>query len=109
MKRFPSSRAENTTISLSGHLQSQPEGSQQFLQHKEYQILAYLWKNCINSYLAVRKFLGHPNTLKLPNGWHPLMEKKNMIHLESEWRKINPPPPKQVSKTSQRPAAAIPT
>ncbi|MBW0460697.1 hypothetical protein O181_000412 [Austropuccinia psidii MF-1] len=22
------------------------------LQHKEYQILAYLWKNCINSYLT---------------------------------------------------------
>ncbi|MBW0576638.1 hypothetical protein O181_116353 [Austropuccinia psidii MF-1] len=34
------------------------------LQHKEYQILADLWKNCMNSYLTVRKFLGHPNTCK---------------------------------------------
>ena len=51
------------------------------LQFKEYQILADLWKNCINSYLTVRKFLGHPNTCKLLNGWHPLMEKKNMMLL----------------------------
>ncbi|MBW0547713.1 hypothetical protein O181_087428 [Austropuccinia psidii MF-1] len=32
------------------------------LQYEECQILAYLWKNCMNSYLTVRKFLGHPNT-----------------------------------------------
>ncbi|MBW0539087.1 hypothetical protein O181_078802 [Austropuccinia psidii MF-1] len=38
------------------------------LQHKEYQILADLWKICMNSYLTVRKFLGHPNTCKLLNG-----------------------------------------
>ncbi|MBW0577977.1 hypothetical protein O181_117692 [Austropuccinia psidii MF-1] len=43
------------------------------LQHTEYQILAYLWKNCMNSYLTVRNFLGHPNTCKLLGGWHPLM------------------------------------
>ncbi|MBW0564664.1 hypothetical protein O181_104379 [Austropuccinia psidii MF-1] len=68
------------------------------LQHKEYQILADLWKNCINSYITVRKFLGHPRTFKLPNGWHPLMEKKKMTLLTAEWRKNNPPPPKQVQK-----------
>ncbi|MBW0505159.1 hypothetical protein O181_044874 [Austropuccinia psidii MF-1] len=68
------------------------------LQHKEYQILAYLWKNCM-IHLGVMKFLGHPNTCKLLNGWHPLMKKKNMILLTVEWRKINPPPPKQVTKT----------
>ncbi|MBW0591976.1 hypothetical protein O181_131691 [Austropuccinia psidii MF-1] len=68
------------------------------LQHKEYQILADLWKNCMNSYLTVRKFLGHPNTCKLLNGWHPLMEKKNMMLLTAEWRKNNPPPPKQVPR-----------
>ncbi|MBW0522532.1 hypothetical protein O181_062247 [Austropuccinia psidii MF-1] len=49
------------------------------LQHKEYQILVDLWKNCMNSYLTVRKFLGHPNTCKLLNGWHPLMDKKNIM------------------------------
>ncbi|MBW0568206.1 hypothetical protein O181_107921 [Austropuccinia psidii MF-1] len=70
------------------------------LQHKEYQILADLWKNCINSYLTVRKFLGHPNTCKLLNGWHRLMEKKNTILLTAEWRKNNPSPPKQVPKTA---------
>ncbi|MBW0560459.1 hypothetical protein O181_100174, partial [Austropuccinia psidii MF-1] len=70
------------------------------LQHKEYQILADLWTNCMNFYLTVRKFLGHPNTCKLLNGWHPLMEKKNMILLAGEWRKNNSPPPKQVPKTA---------
>ncbi|MBW0551907.1 hypothetical protein O181_091622 [Austropuccinia psidii MF-1] len=68
------------------------------LQHKEYQILADLWKNCMNSYLTVRKFLSHPNTCKLLNGRHPLMEKKNMMLLTAEWRKNNPPPPKQVPR-----------
>ncbi|MBW0576275.1 hypothetical protein O181_115990, partial [Austropuccinia psidii MF-1] len=70
------------------------------LQHEEYQILAALWKNCMNSYLTLRKFQGHPNTFKLINGWHPLMEKKNMMILTAEWRKNNPPPPKQVPKTA---------
>ncbi|MBW0552280.1 hypothetical protein O181_091995 [Austropuccinia psidii MF-1] len=70
------------------------------LQYKEYQILADLLKNCMNSYLTVRKFLGHPNTCKLLNGWHPVMEKKNMMLLTLEWRKNNPPPPKQVPKTA---------
>ncbi|MBW0589786.1 hypothetical protein O181_129501 [Austropuccinia psidii MF-1] len=70
------------------------------LQHKEYQIFADLGKNCMNSYLMVRKFLGYPNTCKLLNGWHPLIEKKNMILLTEEWRENNPPPPKQVPKTA---------
>ncbi|MBW0532603.1 hypothetical protein O181_072318 [Austropuccinia psidii MF-1] len=52
----------------------------------------------MNSYLTVRKFLDHPNTCKLLNGWHALMEKKNMMLLTEEWRKNNPPPPKQVPR-----------
>ncbi|MBW0539676.1 hypothetical protein O181_079391 [Austropuccinia psidii MF-1] len=54
----------------------------------------------MNSHLTVRKFLGHPNTCKLLNRWHPLMEKKKMMLLTAEWRKNNPPPPKQVPKTA---------
>ncbi|MBW0568900.1 hypothetical protein O181_108615 [Austropuccinia psidii MF-1] len=54
----------------------------------------------MNSYPTVRKLLGHPNTCNLLNGWHPLMEKKNMMLLTAEWRKKHPPPPKQVPKTS---------
>ncbi|MBW0571961.1 hypothetical protein O181_111676 [Austropuccinia psidii MF-1] len=69
------------------------------LQHKEYQRLADLWKNCMNLYLTVRKFMGHPNTCKLLNGWHPLMEKKKMMLLTEEWRQNNPSPPKKVPKT----------
>ncbi|MBW0585337.1 hypothetical protein O181_125052 [Austropuccinia psidii MF-1] len=70
------------------------------LQNNKYQILADLWKSCMNSYLTLRKFLGHPNTCRLLNGWHPLMEKKNMMLLTEEWRKNNAPPPKQVPKTA---------
>ncbi|MBW0576746.1 hypothetical protein O181_116461 [Austropuccinia psidii MF-1] len=70
------------------------------LQYKEYQNLANLWKNCMNSYLTVRKFLGHPHNCKLLNGLHPLMENKNMMLLTLEWRKNNPPSPKQVPKTA---------
>ncbi|MBW0537372.1 hypothetical protein O181_077087 [Austropuccinia psidii MF-1] len=61
------------------------------LQHKEYQILAYMWKSCMNSYLTVRKLLGHPNTCNVLNGWHPLMEKNNMMLLTEEWRKNKQP------------------
>ncbi|MBW0581030.1 hypothetical protein O181_120745 [Austropuccinia psidii MF-1] len=68
------------------------------LQHKEYHILADLWNKCMNSYLTVRKFLGHPNTCKLLNGWHPLMKKNNMMLLTAEWRKNSPPPSKQVPR-----------
>ncbi|MBW0576057.1 hypothetical protein O181_115772 [Austropuccinia psidii MF-1] len=68
------------------------------LQHKDYQILENLWKNCMSSYLTVRDILGHPKTCKLLNGCHPLMEKKNMMVLTAEWRKNNPPPPKQVPR-----------
>ncbi|MBW0531907.1 hypothetical protein O181_071622 [Austropuccinia psidii MF-1] len=70
------------------------------LQNKYYQILADLWKNFMNSYLTVRKFLGHLNTFKLLNGWNLLMEKKNMMLSTEEGRKNNPPPPKQVPKTA---------
>ncbi|MBW0582092.1 hypothetical protein O181_121807 [Austropuccinia psidii MF-1] len=63
------------------------------LQYKEYQILADPWKNCMNSYLNVRKFLGHLNTCKLLNGWHPLMEKL-------EWRKKQPSTTQASAKNS---------
>ncbi|MBW0589242.1 hypothetical protein O181_128957 [Austropuccinia psidii MF-1] len=69
-------------------------------QYKEYQILEDLWENCMNSYLTVRKLLGHPNTCKLLNGCNPLTEKKSIILFTLEWRKNNPPPPKQVSKSA---------
>ncbi|MBW0505788.1 hypothetical protein O181_045503 [Austropuccinia psidii MF-1] len=69
------------------------------LKYKDYHIFADLWEDCMNSYLTVRKFLGHPNTCKFLNGWSSLMEKKNMMLLTAKWRKNNPPPPKQVPKT----------
>ncbi|MBW0517955.1 hypothetical protein O181_057670 [Austropuccinia psidii MF-1] len=61
----------------------------------------------MNSYLTVRKFLGHPKTFKLLNGWHPLMEKKNMILLKAELRENNPTPPKKVPKTAPTDRSSI--
>ncbi|MBW0526754.1 hypothetical protein O181_066469 [Austropuccinia psidii MF-1] len=59
---LPSNRADTATGSLGGHLKTQPEGIQQCIAAKEYQILEDLCNSCMNSYLAVRKFLGHTNT-----------------------------------------------
>ncbi|MBW0574499.1 hypothetical protein O181_114214 [Austropuccinia psidii MF-1] len=97
---LPSKRAETATRSLITHYKAIQKAYNNALQHKEYQILPDLWKKCINSYLTVIKFLVHPNTCKLINRWHPLMEKKNMMLLTEEWRKNNPPPPKKVPKTA---------
>ncbi|MBW0589668.1 hypothetical protein O181_129383 [Austropuccinia psidii MF-1] len=93
---LPSNRAEPPQEASVDIYKASQKAYNNALQHKEYQILADLWKNCMNSYLTVRKFLGHPNTFKLLNGWHPFMEKKNMMLLTEEWRKNNPAPPKQM-------------
>ncbi|MBW0507222.1 hypothetical protein O181_046937 [Austropuccinia psidii MF-1] len=101
---LPSTRADTTTRSHSGHIRIQPKGLQQCIAEQRVPDPLDMWKNCMNSYLIVTKLLGHPNTSKLLNGWLPFMEKKNMMLLTAEWRKNNPPPPKQVPKT----AAEIP-
>ncbi|MBW0546602.1 hypothetical protein O181_086317 [Austropuccinia psidii MF-1] len=95
-----SNRADTVTRSLSGHIQSQPEGLQQCIAEKRVPDPCISVENSMNSYPTVREFLGHPNTCKLLNGWHPLMGKKNMILLTAEWRKNNPPPPIQMPKTA---------
>ncbi|MBW0545511.1 hypothetical protein O181_085226, partial [Austropuccinia psidii MF-1] len=97
---LPSKKADTATRSLSVHLKTSQKAYNNASQNKEYQILADLCKNCMNSYLTVRRFLGHLKTCKLLNGWHPLMEKKNMMLLTAEWRKNNPSPPKQMPKTA---------
>ncbi|MBW0528321.1 hypothetical protein O181_068036 [Austropuccinia psidii MF-1] len=76
---LPSNRADTAPKSLSRRLESQPKGLQQFIAAQRVPDPCRSVKNCLNSYLTVRKFLGHPNTCKLLNGWHPLMEKKNMM------------------------------
>ncbi|MBW0590089.1 hypothetical protein O181_129804 [Austropuccinia psidii MF-1] len=97
---LPSQRADTATRSLSGHIQSHTQSLQQFPAVQGVPDPCRPGENCMNSYLTVRKFLGHPNTSKLLNGWHPLMEKKSIMLLTLEWRKNNPPPPKKVPKTA---------
>ncbi|MBW0548673.1 hypothetical protein O181_088388 [Austropuccinia psidii MF-1] len=76
-----SNRAETATRSISGHLKSQPEGIQQHIAAqrvpdpcRSVEKLHEFLPNC-------EEVLGHPNTCKLLNGWHPFMEKKNMMLL----------------------------
>ncbi|MBW0590519.1 hypothetical protein O181_130234 [Austropuccinia psidii MF-1] len=90
---LPSKRAETATRSLSGHLQSQPEGLEQCTAAQRGPDPCRSVEK-----LHVGKSLGHPNTCRLLNGWHQLMEKKIMMLLTAEWRKNNPPPPKQVPR-----------
>ncbi|MBW0474627.1 hypothetical protein O181_014342 [Austropuccinia psidii MF-1] len=101
--------ADTATRSHSGHLQSQPEGLQKCTAAQRVPDPCRSVKNCMNSYLTVRKFLGHTNTCKLLNGWHPLMKKKNIMLLTAEWRKTTLQHPNKCQKQPQWPAAAIPT
>ncbi|MBW0514223.1 hypothetical protein O181_053938 [Austropuccinia psidii MF-1] len=64
---LPPNRAETATGSLFGIYKASQKAFNNALQHKEYYILAYLFKNCMNSYLTLKKFLGHPNTCKILN------------------------------------------
>ncbi|MBW0486215.1 hypothetical protein O181_025930 [Austropuccinia psidii MF-1] len=95
---FPSNRAKTITRSISGHIQSQTESLQECIAEQRGPDPCRYVENCRNSYLTVRNFLGHPNTFKLINEWHPLMEKKTVMRLTDKWRKSNPPPPKKVPK-----------
>ncbi|MBW0534150.1 hypothetical protein O181_073865 [Austropuccinia psidii MF-1] len=95
-----SNRAETTTKGLIGDRQSQPEGLQQCISEQRVPDPFRSVENCMNSYLTVGKFLGHPNTCKLLNGRHPLMEKKNMMLLTAEWRKKQPSTTQESAKNS---------
>ncbi|MBW0579393.1 hypothetical protein O181_119108 [Austropuccinia psidii MF-1] len=64
---LPSKRAEPPQEASVDIYKASQKAYNNALQHKEYQILADLSKNCMNLYLTVGKFLGHPNTCKLLN------------------------------------------
>ncbi|MBW0559651.1 hypothetical protein O181_099366 [Austropuccinia psidii MF-1] len=81
-------------------MKSHPEGLQQCNASKRVPDPCGSVENCMKSYLTVKIALRHPNTCKLLNGWHPLMENKNMMLLTAEWWKHNPKQPKQVPKTA---------
>ncbi|MBW0490578.1 hypothetical protein O181_030293 [Austropuccinia psidii MF-1] len=97
---LPSNRAETTTRSLSKHFKSQKKILQECTSEQRIVNTSRTLEKLHESYLTVRKLLGHPDTYKLLNGWHPFVEKNNMILLTEEGRKNNPPPPKQVPKPS---------
>ncbi|MBW0506709.1 hypothetical protein O181_046424 [Austropuccinia psidii MF-1] len=73
---IPSKRAETSTRSLSGHSQSQPEGLQQCTEAQRVLNPFRSLRNCMKSYLTMRKSLDHPNACNLLNEWHPLMKRK---------------------------------
>ncbi|MBW0516304.1 hypothetical protein O181_056019 [Austropuccinia psidii MF-1] len=95
---LPLNRADTATRSLSESIQSQPEGLEQCIAAPRvpdsHRSLEKLHK-FLSDY---GKILAHSNTCKLLNGWHPLMEKKNMMLLTAEWRKITLHHPRKFQK-----------
>ncbi|MBW0584342.1 hypothetical protein O181_124057 [Austropuccinia psidii MF-1] len=57
---LPSKRAYTATRSLSGHLQSQPEGLQQCISAQRVPDPCRCVENCMSPYLTGRKFLAIP-------------------------------------------------
>ncbi|MBW0514835.1 hypothetical protein O181_054550 [Austropuccinia psidii MF-1] len=68
------------------------------LQHKEYQILAYLWKNCMNFYLT-EKITGPSQHLEVTQWMASIDGKEKHDAFSSIMEEKNPTPPKQVPKT----------
>ncbi|MBW0591758.1 hypothetical protein O181_131473, partial [Austropuccinia psidii MF-1] len=95
---LPSNRVETATKSLSEHIQSQPECLQQC-------IAAQRVPDPCRSGEKLHEFL--PDCEKVPGPSQQLQAtqwiayiygKKNVMLLTAEWKKNNPPPPKQIPK-----------
>ncbi|MBW0512128.1 hypothetical protein O181_051843 [Austropuccinia psidii MF-1] len=70
---LPSNRADTATRRLSGYIQSQPEGLQQCIAAQRVPDPCISVEKLHKFLPDCEKFLGHPNTWKLLNGWHPLI------------------------------------
>ncbi|MBW0588028.1 hypothetical protein O181_127743 [Austropuccinia psidii MF-1] len=97
---LPSQRADTTTRSLSGHIQSQPQSLQQCPAVQGV-------PDPCRSVEKLHEFL--PDCEKIPGTsqyfqiaqWIASIDgEENMMLLTLEWRKNTPPPPKQVPKTA---------
>ncbi|MBW0592086.1 hypothetical protein O181_131801 [Austropuccinia psidii MF-1] len=97
---LPSNRAYIATRSLSGHIESQPEGLQQCISAQRVPDPCRSVEKLHEFLPDCAKFLGHPSTCKLLNGWHQLMEKKNMMLLTAEWSKKQPSTTQASAKNS---------
>ncbi|MBW0546117.1 hypothetical protein O181_085832 [Austropuccinia psidii MF-1] len=91
---LPSKRADTATISLSGHLQSQPGGLQQCTAAQRVPDPCRSVKKLHELIPDCKKIPGSSQHSQVTQ-W---MEKKNMMLLTAEWRKNNPSPPKQVPR-----------
>ncbi|MBW0517279.1 hypothetical protein O181_056994 [Austropuccinia psidii MF-1] len=96
----PSKWTYTTTRSLSGHIQSQSEGLQQCIAAQRVPDPCRSVEKLHENLPECEKIPGPSQTCKLLNGWHPLMEKKNIMLSKEEWRKKHHPPLKQVPKTA---------
>ncbi|MBW0534756.1 hypothetical protein O181_074471 [Austropuccinia psidii MF-1] len=95
-----SKRADSTTRSLSGHIQSQPEGLKQCISAQRV-------PDPCGSVEKLHEFL--PDCEKIPGPsqhfqftqWMASIDgKAEQVLSTVEWRKNNPPPPKPVQKTA---------
>ncbi|MBW0577593.1 hypothetical protein O181_117308 [Austropuccinia psidii MF-1] len=70
------------------------------LQHKEYQILADLWKNCMNSYLTVTKIPGTSQHLEVTQWMASIGGKEEYDAFNSRMEEKQPSTTKKSAKTS---------
>ncbi|MBW0569503.1 hypothetical protein O181_109218 [Austropuccinia psidii MF-1] len=97
---LPSKRAETSTRSLSGHLQSQSEGLKQCISAQRVpDPCRYVEK--LHEFLPdCEKTPGPSHHFKVIQWMSSIDGKENKILLMEEWRKNNPPPPKKLPKTA---------
>ncbi|MBW0577839.1 hypothetical protein O181_117554 [Austropuccinia psidii MF-1] len=98
---LPSNRDYTATRSLSGHIQTHPEGLQQCIAAQRVpdpcisvEILHEFLPDC-------EKIAGPSQHFQFTQWMASIDGKKNMMRLTAEWRKKNPPPPSKYQKQPQ--------
>ncbi|MBW0503106.1 hypothetical protein O181_042821 [Austropuccinia psidii MF-1] len=97
---LPSNRADTATRSLSGYIQSQPEGLQQLIAAQRVPDPCRSWEKLHEFLRDCEKIPGPSQHFQVTPWIASIDGKEKHDALKAEWRKINPPPPIQVPKTS---------
>ncbi|MBW0568052.1 hypothetical protein O181_107767 [Austropuccinia psidii MF-1] len=97
---LPSKRADTATRSLSGHLQSQPEGIPQCIAAQRVPYSCRSVEKLNESLPDYEKTPEPSQHLQVTQRIASIDGKENMMLLTAEWRGKNPPPPKQAPRTA---------
>ncbi|MBW0572994.1 hypothetical protein O181_112709, partial [Austropuccinia psidii MF-1] len=97
---LPSNRAETSTRSLSGHIQSQPEGLQKHIASQRVPAPFRSVKKLHEFLPDCEKILGPSQHLQVTQWMESIDGKENHDAFNSRMEKKNPPPHKQVPKNT---------